>query len=67
MARTLLDKLLDQVEPGRSELTLDVDGYSEAQIRRIVTAARKRGLSAAGTGRWLLIRDLGGKTRARRR
>jgi hypothetical protein len=56
----LLDTLLDSVKPRESELTLDVFGYSPEDRARIVAAARGRGLSAAGTDRWLLIRDLRG-------
>ena len=58
--KTLLDTLLDSVKPRESELTLDTEGYSPEDRARIVAAAQGRGLSAEGTDRWLLIRDLRG-------
>lgn len=53
-----LDRLLDRVQAGKSEVTIDAEGYTPAQVERIKAAARARGLNVSGTGRWLLIRDL---------
>lgn len=55
---TKLDLLLDQVEAGKRELTIDADKYTTEQKDRIVAAAKSRGLHISGTDRWLLIRDL---------
>jgi hypothetical protein len=55
---TLLDRILDSVKPGKSEVTIDVDGYTKEQINQITVEAKSRGLHVSGTHRWLLIRDL---------
>lgn len=55
---TVLDQLLDRVKYGKSELTLDVDGYSAKQVSRVRSVAKARGLNVSGTNRWILIRDL---------
>lgn len=55
--KTRLDMLLDKVRRGEHEVTIDTDGYTAAQIARILATAEARGLHAAYTGRWILIRD----------
>jgi hypothetical protein len=57
---TRLDQVLDQVQPGKREVTLDVEGYTPEERERVIAAARARGLHVSGTRRWLLIRDLRG-------
>ena len=56
--KTKLDLLLDKVKPGQHELTIDTEGYTSAQVDRVVQAAKARGFSASYDGRWVLIRDL---------
>jgi len=58
--KTRLDLLLDTVKPAQSELTLDLDGYTAAQVERVIHTAKARGLSAAFDGRFVLVRDLRG-------
>lgn len=56
--KTRLDLILDRVQCGKHEVTLDVDGYTKAQVNRVRAAARARGLHVSGTNRWVLVRDL---------
>jgi hypothetical protein len=56
--RSKLDLILDRVERGKHEVTLDVDGYTDADVARIVAAAKARGLQADRAGRFVLIRDM---------
>ena len=53
-----LDQILDAVEAGQREFTLDVRDYTEDQKRRIIDAAQARGLDASSDGNYILIRDL---------
>ena len=46
---------MDRVTP-EHEVTIDADGYTQAQVDRIIVTARARGLHVSGTNRWLLIR-----------
>ena len=55
---TTLDRILDRVKHGKSEVTIDVEGYAPEQVDQIITAATSRGFHVSGTRRWLLIRDL---------
>jgi hypothetical protein len=57
-SKTVLDRLLDRVKPGKSELTLDITGYSRAQVDKIIAVAKARGLDAAASPNSVLIRDL---------
>lgn len=59
-SRTRLDQILDQVKPGKREVTIDADGYTPHQVEQIIAVAKSRGLHVSGTRRWLLIRDLRG-------
>ena len=56
--KTKLDRILDTVKCGKREVTLDLDGFTKAQVDRVYAAARARGLNASGTRRWVLVRDL---------
>jgi hypothetical protein len=56
--KTYLDLLLDRVKPRKHEVTIDTEGYTREQVKRIKSAAKKRGLHAAYDGRFVLIRDL---------
>jgi len=56
--RTKLDLLLDTIVPGKSELTIDIEGYTRAQVDRIIATAQERGLHAAASPNSVLIRDL---------
>ena len=56
--RTRLDQLLDKVKSKESELTLDAEGYTKAEVRKVLDAAKSRGFHAAHDGRFILIRDL---------
>jgi hypothetical protein len=56
--KTRLDLILDRVQCGKREVTLDTDGYTKAQVNRVRAAARARGLHVSGTNRWVLVRDL---------
>ena len=58
VASTVLDRLLDKVKPGQSELTLDTSGYSRAEVDKIIAAAKARGLHAAASPNSVLVRDL---------
>ena len=53
--RTRLELILDRVTP-EHEVTIDADGYTRAQVDRIIVTAKARGLHVSGTNRWLLIR-----------
>jgi hypothetical protein len=57
---TMLDRLLDRVEAGQRELSIDTEGYTRSQVDRVITTAQGRGLSAAYDGRFVLVRDLRG-------
>jgi hypothetical protein len=46
--RTVLDQILSKVKYGKSEVTLDVEGYTSKQISRIKTAAKSRNLNVSG-------------------
>lgn len=59
-AATLLDLLLDRVKYGLREVTIDVDGYAEAQVTRVIDTAKARGFHVAYDGRFVLVRDLRG-------
>lgn len=56
--RSLLDAILDKVQAGEREVTLDTEGYTKPQVDRIIATAKGRGLSASYDGRHVLIRDL---------
>jgi hypothetical protein len=57
--KTKLDLILDRVSAGKHEVTFDVrDGYTPAQIERIISTARARGLDASSDGKYVLVRDL---------
>ena len=64
--RTRLDQILDQVERGKREVTIDAEGYTPEQIDRVIAAAKARGFHVSGTRRWLLIRNLGSVGEAHR-
>lgn len=55
---TLLDQILDKVEARRREVTIDTEGYTESQVKRILAAVEARGLHGAYDGRFVLVRDL---------
>lgn len=59
--KTKLDLILDRVQPGKQEVTLDVGDLTQEQIERVIATAKARGLHAAGHGRFILIRDLRGR------
>ena len=59
-AKSRLDLILDRVKRGEHEVTIDTAGYTPEQVDRIYAAAKARGLHAAGTRRWILIRDMRG-------
>jgi hypothetical protein len=69
--KTKLDLILDKVKCGKHEVTLDLDGYTAAQMKRVRAAAVARGLHVSGTRRWMLVRDLScagiGRVRRQRR
>lgn len=56
--KTKLDLLLDTVQPGKRELTIDVRGYSEYNIQRVIDVAIARGFNVASDGKYILVRDL---------
>ena len=56
--KTRLDLLLDKVQAGKHEVTIDVEGYTREQVKRIITTAEGRGLHASSDGRHVLVRDL---------
>jgi len=58
MKRTVLDALLDRVQRGIAEVTIDTDGYTDEQAARVVAAAQAKGLNVARDRRFILIRDL---------
>lgn len=58
--KTKLDKLLDQVEYRKREVTIDAEGYTAEQVNQIIEVVKSRGLHVSGTQRWLLIRDFRG-------
>ena len=49
--------IMDRVEAGKREVTIDTEGYTKGQIDRILAAAKERGLSAFYDGRSVLIQD----------
>ena len=55
---SLLSDMLDRVKYAKSELAIDAAGLSDAHRERLIELAKSRGLSVAGTKRWLLIRRL---------
>lgn len=58
VTKTNLDLILDKVQRGEREVTIDTDGYTEEQVGRIMTTAKTRGLHASRDRRFVLIRDL---------
>lgn len=60
---TMLDTILDKVQAGKHEVTLDTEGYTRAQVEKVISAAKARGLHAAYSGRHILVRDLRGASR----
>lgn len=56
--KTRLDLLLDRVKYGKHEVTFDVRGYTEAEKRRVITAAEARGFDASSDGKHILVRQL---------
>ena len=56
--KTTLDLMLDKVKRGEQEISFDTEGYTEEQVKRIVTTAEARGLHASYDGRVVLVRDL---------
>lgn len=56
--KTRLDLLLDRVEAGNREVTIDTDGLSRDQVDQIMATARGRGLSVSRDRRFVLVRDL---------
>jgi len=57
-AKSRLDLLLDRVKPREHEVTIDTEGYTRADVDRIIATARGRGLHAAFDGRFVLVRDM---------
>ncbi len=53
-----MDLLLSRVVRGKSELTMDMDGYTQLAADIVIAECESRGLSACFDGRFLLIRDL---------
>jgi hypothetical protein len=58
--KTRLDLILDSVAAKKNEVTIDTDGFTQAQVDQIIATAKARGLSASYDGRFVLVRDLGG-------
>lgn len=56
--KTRLDLLLDRVEAGNREVTIDTDGLSRDQVDQIMVTAKGRGLSVSRDRRFVLVRDL---------
>jgi len=57
-AKSYLDLLLDRVKARSHEVTIDTEGYTKEQVKKIKSAAKRRGFHAAYDGRFVLIRDL---------
>jgi hypothetical protein len=57
--KTRLDLLLDSVTAKKNEVTIDTDGFTQAQVDQVIATAKARGLSASYDGRFVLVRDLG--------
>lgn len=57
-AKTRLDLILDRVKPREHEVTIDTDGYTQAQVDRVIATAKERGLATSYDGRFVLVRDL---------
>jgi hypothetical protein len=55
---TVLDRILDRVQSGKSEVTIDTEGYTRDDVDRIMSAARARGLTPSRDRRFVLVRDL---------
>lgn len=56
--KTALDLVLDRVQRGKEEVTIDADGYTSDLVEKIIAAAKARKLSASYDGRFILVRDL---------
>jgi len=54
--KTRLELILDRVASGGHEATIDVDGFTDEQVRRVMTTALEKGLSVSRAGRFVLIR-----------
>ena len=50
--------LVDRVEYGRRELTIDAAELTPQQVSAIREYAESRGLDVSGTSRWILVRRL---------
>ncbi len=58
MSKELARVLLDRVEYGKQELTIDAIEMTAEQIASLRQEAAARGLQVSGTRRWLLVRQL---------
>jgi hypothetical protein len=56
--KTMLDHILDKVRRGQQEVTIDTEGYTKEQVKRVIDAAKARKLHTSYDGRFILIRDL---------
>lgn len=59
-AKTRLDLALDRVKAGKHEVTIHVDGYTQAQKDEVIRRAEARGFHASSDGKRILVRDLRG-------
>ena len=57
MSKELARVLLDRVQYGKQELTLDASDMTAEQVKIVREEAAARGLHVSGTARWLLIRQ----------